>query len=115
MKPPSQFRAVPVDFPPKTAPLMVNDTDEPDETSFRALRPKMLRLTLGTLLRRLAVTRRVRERYLAICVAPTPHARRGTACTAHRVRDVSIMVQNAHAMLMCTESHNSFTFDEPNS
>ena len=36
MKPPSQFRAVPVDFPPKTAPLMVNDTDEPDETSFRA-------------------------------------------------------------------------------
>ena len=67
MKPPSQFRAVPVDFPPKTAPLIVNDTDEPDETSFRALRPKMLRLTLGTLLRRLAVTRRVRERYLAIC------------------------------------------------
>jgi hypothetical protein len=45
MKPPSQFRAVPVDFPPKTAPLMVNDTDEPDETSFRALRPKTLRLS----------------------------------------------------------------------
>ena len=108
MKPPSQFRAVPVDFPPKTAPLMVNDTDEPDETSFRALRPKMLRLTLGTLLRRLAVTRRVRERYLAICVAP-----RGSVHGLHR--DVSIMVQNAHAMLMCTESHNSFTFDEPNS
>ena len=47
-----------------------HDTDEPDETSFRALRPKTLRLTLEiteTVTTLQAVTRRVRERYLAIC------------------------------------------------
>ena len=47
-----------------------HDTDEPDETSFRALRPKTLRLTLEiteTVTTLQAVTRRVRERYLTIC------------------------------------------------
>ena len=47
-----------------------HDTDEPDETSFRALRPKTLRLTLEiteTVTTLQAVTRRVRERCLAIC------------------------------------------------
>ena len=56
---------------PLQRPFIVNGTDEPDETSFRALRPNTLRLTLEitetdvTTLQ--AVTRRVRERYLTIC------------------------------------------------
>ena len=40
-------------LPPKTAPFKVNDTDEPDDTSFRALRPKTFRgLTLDVITKR---------------------------------------------------------------
>ena len=52
---------------PLHRPLIVNGTDKPDETSFRALRPKTLRLTLDVTETLSCYSQSARTRYLAIC------------------------------------------------